>query len=75
MDKTAWTVLPAAQGGTVVESDESSQAGLLHHIEIYCMDLKVEDPDCMKVEPDAPDEDAHSAQMSKREAGAVWMKG
>ena len=41
MDKTAWTALPAAQGGTMVESDESSQAGLLHHVEIYCTDLKV----------------------------------
>ena len=41
MDETAWTVLPAAQGGIMVESDESSQAGLLHHVEIYCADLKV----------------------------------
>jgi hypothetical protein len=61
IDETAWTVLRAAQGGTMVESDESSQAGLLHHMEIYCADLKVEDSDRMKVELDAPDEDGPSA--------------
>jgi len=60
MDETAWAALPAAQAGTMVESDESGQAGLLHHVEICCTDLKVEDPDRMKIELDAPDEDAQS---------------
>ena len=41
MDGTARTVSQAAQGGIMVESDEVGQAGLLHHVEIYCTDLKV----------------------------------